>query len=433
MGTRWIALLVFAVWGAVIAGTFLRYGTSGEKIFSNPRNKRIFYEPRGQILDRNGTVLAHGDGSNRYYPLGKATSHVLGYFNPKIGAGGMIEGNYGHLLREISQTKYLYFINRPSHRASLKTTLDVKLQRAADNALGEKKGAVIVLKVETGEILALVSHPSFNPNGLDRDWKRVIALQKEAPLLNRVTSGHYSPGSVWKVVDTLCLLEKGDPGKEYYCNGIYTIGDREIGCPVPHGQVNGLEDAFVRSCNSYFIDRIIKEVNPEEFFRVSSIFAKQKTNERMNSQDYALAAIGQGVIELTPLEGALLAATVANKGLMPSPVFVLKEHLQGKKILNEANALQLQRMMVDVVKRGTGRGLTGFISRKYKIGVKTGTAEKRQSGNDKTNIAWIIGFAGKKEPEIAFATVIEETTGYGGEVCSPIVRSVLTTYFSGAK
>jgi penicillin-binding protein A len=143
--------------------------------------------------------------------------------------------------------------------------------------------------------------------------------------------------------------------------------------------------------------------------------------------------IGQGITELTRFEGALLAAGIADKEIMPTPVLLRAERKQAKRVLNEGDALQLQRVMVDVVKRGTGRALANFTERRYKEGVKTGTVEKIRNDGDKTNIAWIIGFAGRKELEIAFAVVVEDTQGYAGKVCSPIVRSVLTTYFPNAE
>jgi len=99
----------------------------------------------------------------------------------------------------------------------------------------------------------------------------------------------------------------------------------------------------------------------------------------------------------------------------------------------EATSLQLQRMMVDVVRRGTDKALANFINKEYKVGVKTGTAERIQKDGNKTNVAWMIGFAGRKDPEIAFAVVVEDTTGYAGEVCSPIIKSVLAGYFANGR
>lgn len=427
IGTRWFIIGLFVLWGALITGAFIRHSLSTEPIFSQSQNRRIFSEPRGRILDRNGLVLAYGDGNKRHYPLGPAAAHIVGYVNLKAGVGGTLEGAYGNILRAKNRLEPFYFFVKKDYRADLKTTMDAHLQIIADKMLAEKRGAIIVLKIDTGEILVSVSHPNYDPNTIEYDWKKINS-QKDAPLFNRVSKGYYHPGSVWKTIGAILLLDRKAQDKDYYCKGENAVGDKTFRCLIPHGHVEGIKDAYARSCNGYFIERILNEVSQDDFLKTTAIFMHRNIHRKLNKTGYALAAIGQDEIEITPIEGALLAATIANRGLMPRPTPVSVE-ITPKSVIPERVASTVREMMTDVVRKGTGRRLSGFVSKGYTIGVKTGTAEKELKNKDKTNIAWMIGFAGKKMPEIAFAVVVEDSVVHAGEACSPIVSGILSEYF----
>lgn len=146
-------------------------------------------------------------------------------------------------------------------------------------------------------------------------------------------------------------------------------------------------------------------------------------------KEHALAIIGEGKIEISPMEGCLLAATIAGDGYMPKPE-LLKNEVKSENIMSKDVSKNLQEMMIEVVKSGTGKRLSHFIKQGYVVGLKTGTAQKEIKGSMK-NVAWMIGFAGRKnkKPEIAFAVTVEDSA-LAAEECSPIVNSVLLKYFS---
>ena len=129
------------------------------------------------------------------------------------------------------------------------------------------------------------------------------------------------------------------------------------------------------------------------------------------------------------MSGALLAAAIANKGLKPEPTLI-KGKAKTERVFTENTARRIQDMMRLTVLQGTGRGLSGFAKNGFSVAVKTGTAEKNLSKQQKTNIAWMIGFAGKDRPEIAFSIVVENTTAYASKVCNPIATGILNAYFS---
>lgn len=417
---------LFLLWGVAFIAKFTWFATSDDKIYSSEHNIRNYKYPRAKIVDRNNKILAKGDGGKRIYRYGSITSHFVGYYDPKVGMAG-IEGNYAHRLVSNNQARLWYFVKNTERKAPLKVTLDVDLQKVADEALGSRNGSIVVLDARTGEILALVSHPGFDPN--KGNWKE-LKERTDAPLLNRATKGYYMPGSVWKTIDSIMLLGKGE--KQFTCTGSYTIGKLKILCTHPHGKVDSFADAYARSCNGYFMSRAMEEIPVKEFIETSSRFMSKKLPENLSRMDYALSVIGQGpAIEITPMEGALIAQAVANKGLMLKPVVVKGEKAGSKRVMDENTARSLRQLMEGVVKRGTGKALNIFGQ--SIIGAKTGTAEKELKGGRKINIAWMIGFAKAAKYPVAFAVAIENTDKFASEACSPVVSRILEYYFANTK
>lgn len=424
-----IVFIIFCLWAVFLILAFAGINIVEDKIFNNPRNKRVLYQTRGKILDRNGVVMAYGQGEERKYPLGSAASHVIGYVNPKIGAGGEIEQKYADKLMSSTKSMLLYFQSYTDtiRNNSLQTTLDAKIQKAADNALSNYRGAVVVLDASTGEVLAMVSHPDFDPEHIDNNWERYKEI-KEGPLFNRAVNGLYPAGSVWKIIDASLLLDRKD--ESFECSGSLIVGNKKLTCPHSHGTIHGLDEAFAKSCNIYFQKRGLDEINQKDFIRISMSFMKKDADLAIRSEkEYLLSLIGQGNVLITPMSGALLAATIANNGLKPEPMLT-KGNASTERIFSEDEAMKIRDMMRLTVLQGTGRGLSSFVKKGFSVGLKTGTAEKNISKQDKTNIAWMVGFAGKDKQEIAFSIVVENTNVYASEVCSPIAASILNAYFS---
>ena len=238
-----------------------------EEVINNPYNARLdsFSERvlRGKILAADGTVLAETqtdqEGNEiRSYPFGSVFDHVVGYSSKgKTGiealANFYLLTSHVNLIEQVG--KELAGIKNPGD--DVYTTLDPELQQAAYGALGDRKGAVIVMEPDTGKILALVSKPGYDPNRLDQDWQALTASgNEEGQLLNRAFQGLYPPGSTFKLVTALEYMREHpqDYGNYHFdCDGIYENGEYAIKCF--HTTAHGSQDftlAFANSCNGAF-------------------------------------------------------------------------------------------------------------------------------------------------------------------------------------
>lgn len=419
--------VLLACSGLGLLAFFVRFSLVENKIFNSTHNHRPWSAPRAQIVDRNGVVLATGYGEDRRHSLGAAACHVVGYVHPRIGTGGELEMKHSNLLISNSRSKFSYFNSTDAIKnSSLATTLDSKLQVIADQALGSNKGAIVIMNAETGEVLAMVSHPNFHPDRIRQNWKE-LNVRKDSPLFNRA-KGSYPPGSVWKTIIASLLVEKGD--KPFECTGTYSVGGKVFKCPHRHGTLSGLKQAYAVSCNTYFVSRGVNEIKPADFLKASGALTAQKMPAKMGAREYGLAILGQGPVSISPMEGCLLAAAVANKGQLPQPCLIKGEKKGDYEVMGREKAESLKECMVEAVKSGTGRQLSPFLD-KGLVGIKTGTAEKA-SGRRTKNVAWMVGFAsnGKHHDVLAFAVVIEDSPSYAAEICSPVVSRILERYFS---
>ena len=195
---------------------------------------------RGSITDRNGNILAEtqvaDDGTEtRYYPYGSLFSHVIGYNDPQLVRTGLESVENFELL-----TSNAFFVEKIQNEFNgtknqgdtVVTTLDADLQQAASDALGNFKGAVIVMEADTGKILAMVSKPDFDPNQIAANWETLNTDETNSPLLNRATSGSYAPGSVFKIVTTLAYMRQYSNYSDYSydCAGSITVDNTTIPC-----------------------------------------------------------------------------------------------------------------------------------------------------------------------------------------------------------
>jgi len=424
----------------------------------NPR--RLIQElhiERGRILDRNGAPLAWtemgADGAVRHYTY-PALAPLLGYWSPRRGVTGL-EAAYNDQLRGVAGTDKMSaaiedLLHRPHHGDDLLTTIDMKLQRIADQALGDRSGAIVVLDPTTGDLLALASHPYYDPNRLGEDWQR-LEEDKRYPLLNRATQGLYPPGSVFKTVTLATALSEGVTKKsERFTDetGLFIVG----GFPIRDNNHPGITSfdlyhAFGYSCNIVFAQLGLR-LGPERLRTGAEAFGFGKplplplgSAVSTVGRDVALfeqpglatAAFGQGEVLVTPMQMALVGAAVANGGVVPR-VRVVRE-------VRAADGSVVQR----VRPRGWRRALRGSVALDVReamivaatdgwaksaappgiaVGGKTGTA---QLGGTASPHAWFIGFAPASAPRIAVAVLVENG-GQGGAVAAPIARQV----FEGA-
>ena len=447
----------------IVYFTYFQFARS-EQFINNPYNTRLdsFAKRiiRGDIVSEDGTLLAttktDSEGNEtRVYPEGRTYAHVVGYADN--GKAGLESGYNFELLRShsfILERVVNEIEGKKNQGDTLVTTLHDDLQQAAYHALGDQKGAVVVLEPDTGKILAMVSKPDFDPNTIVTNWESILANDDQnSVLLNRASQGLYPPGSTFKLVTALeYIREHPNDYKSYSydCTGSITADNYTLHCfgNSVHGEVD-LEKSLAKSCNSSFAniglsldlkgyadtcgDLLFNKSLPTGFASSKSRFSLEP-----GASDSAVmaTAIGQGETLVSPLHMALIVSAIQNDGVLMNPYLVDRvENSDGSEVeryepssygrlMTEKEAKVLRGMMKSVVKEGTASAL---ISDRYTAAGKTGSAEFGTNKGD--SHAWFVGYAtAKGHSPIAIAVVVEGA-GNGSTVGVPIAKSVFDTYF----
>ncbi len=431
----------------------------GPEFAAHPYNRRWQVQEekiwRGKIVDAGGTVLAFdqrtSSGKRRVYSLGEATAHILGYCSARYGRAGLEALLDRHLLGMEGADSFRNLIRgilgeeKASGDAVL--TIDAKLQQEAMELLAGRRGAAVVLDPRTGAIRAMVSSPSFDPNRLDQIWEG-IAYDESSPLLNRATCGAYPPGSAFKVVTAAAALTK-DPDlaqRTVDCPGYIEVEGFRLGDLAAHGRVDMIK-ALAVSCNAYFAGLGL-EMGASAFYRAVKNFGLEEDpgielpvrpatfapRDKMRGAELAASAIGQGEVLVSPLHMALVAAAIANNGVLMRP-YLVEELLDSsgqtvqraeprawKTALSPAAAAVIKEGMVEAVAKGTA-GAAGLAG--VQVAGKTGSA---QNPLGKTH-AWFIGFAPVDKPRVVVAVILENA-GSGGEVAAPVAGKLFNLAFA---
>lgn len=429
-------------------------------IINSPYNVRLdsFADRivRGQILDDSGNVLAKTEVSKvgtetRVYPYGNLYAHVVGY--DCHGKSGIESTENFNLLTSDApffEKLFRAFQNKKNIGNNVVTTLNTTLQQTAYDALGDEKGAVIVMEVSTGKILAMVSKPDFDPNTLMQDWSEITS-GTESILLNRVTQGAYAPGSVFKLVTTLAYMRENPhyEGYHYECEGQIEYEGVVIHCAKNrvHGKLD-LYTSFAKSCNCSYCniglnlnfekykqtaeDLLFNRKLPCVLEYTSSTFALTKESP---VSELMMTAFGQGNTQVSPYHMALLASAIGNGGILMEPYIVDEvvtyhgksvEKRMPKKyttLISSKEASQLKALMKDVVESGTGAALKNDH---YTVAGKTGTAE--YSTDKEKAHSWFMGFTNIENPEIAISVVVEGTDASGVSAVS-VAQKVFDAYY----
>lgn len=447
--------------GIIIYLAYFTYFLSDDVINNSYNPRQDIYAKkivRGDILDRNENVLATTIISDdlsekRYYPYGNMFAHAVG-FSEHGKSGVESQANFTLLTSDSPiVTRVINDLNGIKNQGNhVVTTLDVNLQKAAYDALGNNRGAVIVTDCRTGEILCMVSKPDFDPNTIALNWDVINNDTEKSILLNRASQGLYPPGSTFKIITTLEYLKENNNDINSYnfdCSGHFSYFGSEINCY--HGQKHGnvdLNQSFAKSCNSSYANISIN-LDKESFSDTCSslLFGKDlptKIGCRKNTvpifsdstdDEVIQTAIGQGKTQITPIHMNMITSSIANKGVLMKPYILSKViNSEGEivkiykpeeygMLIDEEYAFMLREFMKDVVDNGTA---TRLKNDKYTAAGKTGSAEF--SSNKNLSHAWFTGFAPYNNPEIAI-TVIAENAGSGGETAVPIARAVFDAYF----
>ncbi|HXE73912.1 MAG TPA: penicillin-binding transpeptidase domain-containing protein [Candidatus Nitrosotenuis sp.] len=390
---------------------------------------------RGRILDRRARPLATSHRGRRSYPLGPAAAPLLGYLSPRLGTGGLehlLDGRLSARAHPRTLSQALELWQRGSRRGDdVVLTLDARLQRTAWELLEGRRGAAVVLDIESGEILAAASNPSFDPASVDRLWSRLRA-DPGAPLVERATGGLYPPGSSFKILIMAAALAEGAarPDEVFVCRGSVDIDGFELHDDHPggHGALD-LEEALAQSCNVTFglLGARLGTGRVERWMATLGMLerppgvpgAAASLPPRTGG---AQAGIGQGDMLVTPLAMARLAAVMARGGLDLPPRLVRAwspgggtlQTLPGapaRRVLEADTTARVARAMGAVVERGTG----GAAEIPQGAAGKTGTATNPEGPPH----AWFVGFAPAARPRVALAVILENQ-GYGGQFAAPL-------------
>lgn len=438
----------------------------------------------------NGTLAAHllgylGEISEQELEAEKFASYKPGDYIGKSGIERSFENELhgedgGKQIEVDARGRYLRTMSErsPTIGNSVMLTIDQDLQKQAEKAFGDKAGAAVVMDVNSGEILAFASNPSFDPalftgKMSPEQWKEYME-DKRHPLENKALKGQYPPGSTFKVITALAGLDAGliDENTTVTCSGSYKVGNRTFKCwdKHGHGRVN-LKKALQMSCDVYFyqlgerlgVDRIAAYArklglgsplgigldNEKAGLIPDSGWKEKKFGQKWYRGDTLPVAIGQGYTLTTPIQLASMIATVANEGTMYRPHLVKKILDRDGKALKEFKPEVLARpslnpQHVRLVKEGLLAVVnephgTGSMARLYEVRVagKTGTSQVVKLRDSKGGIpyqyrdhALFIAFAPYEKPEVAVAVVVEHGE-HGGGAAAPIAGRILRAYFEG--
>ncbi len=380
------------------------------------------------IYDRNGQpLLKKSTNKNRLIFCAESyTDKIVGYNNEKIIKLGLLD-------------KLSNFL--PGNTITL--TLDQRIQKIASGALNTV-GAVVVLDPKTGDILAAVSNPKFNPDKLEKEYAKYRYMRNNV-FTNRAFESLYEPGSICKIVITGALLESGVSQRDIFpvkCGGSLIIEGKIFYCSQKHGSIKTIEEAIDQSCNIAF-QKIGSALGYDKIYEYSTKFGfntpynlqlpvalSSLPSDCDNKFDLAERSTGLGKqFRITPLEAACLAATVANGGLLMKPRLIREiKNIKGEVIYKEdpqvlktavrkETAAQLTLYMIDAVEHGLGKKakIPGIM-----VAGKTGTAKTTSKGLD----GWFICFAPADNPKIALAVLCEQG-GKGMEVAAPVARRII--------
>ena len=410
-------------------------------VYTNSYNKRQWESEqqvqRGEIYSQDGVLLAEteidGDARIRKYPKGRLYSHIIGYCSQVYGKTQLEMSHDDDLIGKgtISLT-----LNEIKHGNNLNLTINDELQEYAYEQLDGRDGAIVAMEPTTGQILAMVSLPDFNPETIEKDWPSMME-DENSPFLARATQGLYPPGSTYKIVTAAGVYDNGMTTETFDDEGLFKKDDVTVYNynKESFGKLD-IKTAFEVSSNYVFCtlgyemgaDAVKAEA---EKFGVNKSFdfdipvsQSQIQYKKMTDLDGALVSIGQGGLVMTPLHVAMMASAVANNGKMMKPYLVETVTTENGTVIGQtkpsvlydsigtACADYIEDMMIGVVEDGTGTGaqISGIT-----VAGKTGTAENE---TDKDH-AWFVGYAPVENPTICVAVVLENAATSGGKSAVP--------------
>jgi peptidoglycan glycosyltransferase len=464
-----IAMIMFAL--LLANGTYMMIFRQSS-LAAQPENRRVrdaeFAQNRGAILAAGKTEIAETVPAKdrfkyqRVYPEGELYAAITGFYSYDRASSGL-ERTYNAQLAGTDDALFVRRLvdmatNRTPEGASVQTTIVPKIQKAAADALGNQKGAVVALNPKTGAVLAMVTSPTFDPNDIathdieaaGKAYDR-LASDSQHPLSNRAAREIYPPGSTFKVVTAAAALTDGKtpdsmvdspdrlklPGTRVFLSNSTNCGGTKI----------TITQALKVSCNTAFAN-LGMDVGASKLREQAQLFGFDRRHlgdlggvasqfpDKLNEAQLALSSIGQYDVAASPLQMAMVSAAIANDGVLMDPYVVSQVRSQDLKpietheptelstAMTPENAKELQQMMGVVVSQGTGHNaqIPGV-----EVGGKTGTA---QSDPKRKPFAWFTSFAPLDDATVAVAVIVEDADIprndiAGGRVAAPIARAVM--------
>ena len=435
-------------------------------------------------------------GFSRYYPGGPAVAHLVGYVgaasakeyekenkNPlllvpgvKIGKDGleksfenMLRGQPGGQRVEVTaRGKLVKELEPKPDRSgqSVQLTIDAGLQEYAARRMGDQSGALVAMDVASGDMLAYVSMPAYDPNsfsdGIGRTEWRMLSGDDHIPLLNKVAQGLYPSGSTIKPAMALAFLKQGvDPARRVYCAGGYQIGNRYFRCDAAHGSMD-MHSAIERSCNTYFwatglitdpekTTEMVHYLGYGEKFDLpiptqrfgtmpSPKWLKEKYDREWQGYDSANTSIGQGYVLINPMQLAVMPARLASGKLLKPRLSMVDKLRPASNLDADPEHLEFVRKAMAAVVNGSGTAVGSKLPLEgIQMAGKTGTAQVFRLGERGHQSNWalrdhalFISFAPADAPRFAIGCIIEHG-GFGASAAAPIVRDCMTYLFDQQK
>ena len=468
---RLIALLLFGLFlllGGYGIHSVSLYGGRWFSYTANPRLSALKKRTvKGSVYDRKGLVLASTEKEVRSYSdseeIRKALVHVLGDRNGMVANGvesfqaGYLYGYNSSMENALRRLTHPEEITRGN---DLVLTVDARLSAAIPKFFSvnpvshDKNGAAVVINYKSGEILALISLPSFDPDAPpERDESD--SSVSDHPYWNRATQGLYPPGSTFKIITSAAALAKNPDVlfSSFLCNGTLPVSEtfsiHDFRNTI-HGELT-LEQAFQHSCNIVFASLALETGYPylkkvsEKFgfnqnflFRDLVVYNSSFPSEEPSEASLAACGYGQSSIVMTPFHLCLVSAAIANQGRMPEPRLLYKIVSSGgnetvfsgpaspiQTVCSASVAEQISLMMKSVVQNG-GSGSKASVPT-LDIRGKTGTSESTSLGR-KINYGWFTGFAAQKDLPVAVCVLVEDIPDgeTGGTAAAPIAHNIFS-------
>jgi len=465
-------VLVLVLFAALAGMTSYNSVINAKEYRENRLNARPQIEEqrveRGLIRARDNSLLARSklgkaDLYSRHYTLAARTfAHAIGYDFLRVGRAGLERSRNEELVGSRNKLTSIVDQLRGKRREgdNIITNLDPQAQRVALHALAGRKGSVVAIEPATGKVRVMASTPGYDPSGLDDDgvFKRLSTDDENSPLLNRATQAGYAPGSTFKVVTAAAALDSGrftpqstvSGGSPMIVSGVplNNFSNRQFGAiTLTTALTNSVNTVWAQVAQRVgrkrmwdYMRRFGFGADPPLDYPDAQMYASGVVDLRRQAiipassrrVDIGRVGIGQERLRVTPLQMAMVAATVANEGVRMKPrltsrivdqdgrtVMRVKPE-QAERVMSATAARQLNVMMGNVVREGTG---TAAALAGIEVAGKTGTAEVNLRG---LNQPWFIGFAPRSKPKVAIAVTIERVQGgQGGVVAAPVAKRVM--------